>query len=34
LLFALSERAEAPLPVRPASNGIFGRVGQWLRENL
>jgi cell division protein FtsA len=34
LLFALSERAEAPIPVRPASNGIFGRVGQWLRENL
>ena len=34
LLFALSERAESPLPARNASNGIFGRVGQWLRENL
>jgi cell division protein FtsA len=34
LLFALSERAEPPIPARTASNGIFGRVGQWLRENL
>ncbi|HEX3860709.1 MAG TPA: cell division protein FtsA [Stellaceae bacterium] len=34
LLFALSERAESPRPTRVASGGIFGRVGQWLRENL
>jgi cell division protein FtsA len=34
LLFAMSERAESPRPVRPAANGILGRVGQWLRENF
>ncbi len=34
LLFAVSERAESPRSVRPARGGIFGRVGQWLRENL
>jgi cell division protein FtsA len=33
LLFAVSERAEAP-PPRLAQGGIFGRVGQWLRENM
>jgi cell division protein FtsA len=34
LVFALSERAEAPRPPYPAPGGIFGRVGQWLREHL
>jgi len=34
LLFAMSERAEAPRPPRSAPNGMFGRVGQWLRENF
>jgi cell division protein FtsA len=34
LLFAMSERAESPPPARIAASGIFGRVGQWLRENL
>lgn len=34
LVFALSERAESPRPPRHAANGIFGRVGQWLRENF
>ena len=37
LHFALSERAEAPRNRRgpaPASNGIFGRLGHWLRENF
>jgi len=34
LLFAMSERAESPRAVRVAGNGVFGRVGQWLRENF
>jgi cell division protein FtsA len=34
LHFAMSERAESPRPPRLAPHGIFGRVGQWLRENL
>ena len=34
LLFAMSERAESPHPARLPAGGIFGRVGQWLRENL
>lgn len=34
LLFAISERAESPRPARPAGNGIFNRVSQWLRENF
>jgi cell division protein FtsA len=34
LLFAMSERAESPRPVRPAGNGMLGRVGQWLRDNF
>jgi cell division protein FtsA len=34
LLFAISERAESPHPARPAGNGIFHRVSQWLRENF
>jgi cell division protein FtsA len=34
LLFAVSERAESPRPVRLASNGIFNRVSQWIRENF
>jgi cell division protein FtsA len=34
LVFALSERAEAPRPPRLAPSGVFGRVGQWLRENF
>ena len=34
LRFALSERAESPRPTRVASGGMFGRVGQWLRENF
>jgi cell division protein FtsA len=32
LLFALSERAESPRPAQIAPHGIFGRVGQWMRE--
>ena len=34
LLFAMSERAESPRPSRSAPSGMFGRVGQWLRENF
>jgi cell division protein FtsA len=34
LLFAVSERAESPPPPHLARGGIFGRVGQWLREYL
>lgn len=34
LHFAVSERAESPRPARIARGGIFGRVGQWMRENL
>jgi cell division protein FtsA len=34
LQFAVSERAESPHLERIAPGGIFGRVGQWLRENL
>ena len=34
LRFAMSQRAESPRPVRPALNGMLGRVGQWLRENF
>ena len=34
LLFAMSERAESPHLARLPAGGIFGRVGQWLRENL
>ncbi len=34
LLFAMSERAESPRPPRSAPSGMFGRVGQWLRENF
>jgi len=37
LHFALSEHAEVPRnsrgPARPA-NGLFGRMGHWLRENF
>ena len=34
LRFALSERAEPPPPNGIAPRGIFGRMGQWLRDNL
>ncbi|HLY47290.1 MAG TPA: cell division protein FtsA [Stellaceae bacterium] len=34
LHFAISERAEAPRAAGVAQRGIFGRMGQWLRENL
>jgi len=34
LHFAASERAESPRPTHIARGGIFGRVGQWMRENL
>jgi cell division protein FtsA len=34
LHFALSERAEAPRPIRLPRGGIIGRAGQWLRENF
>jgi cell division protein FtsA len=34
LLFAVSERAEAPPPAHIAPPGVFARLGQWLRENL
>ncbi len=34
LLFAMSERAESPRPPRSAPGGMFGRVGQWMRENF
>jgi cell division protein FtsA len=34
LLFAMSERAESPHQSRLPPNGLLGRVGQWLRENL
>ncbi len=37
LHFALSERAETPRAGRVAgraANGIFGRLGHWLRENI
>jgi cell division protein FtsA len=34
LHFAMSERAESPRPPRLAPNGIFGRMGQWLRANF
>src|SRR5437763_639022 len=34
LLFAVSERAESPHSPRLAGNGVFGRVGQWLRETF
>ena len=34
LHFAMSERAESPRPPRGSAGGIFGRVAQWLRENL
>ena len=34
LHFAASERAESPRPMHIARGGIFGRVGQWMRENL
>ena len=34
LRFAVSERAESPRPPRLAQGGIFGRMGQWLREYL
>ena len=34
LLFAVSEHAESPQPSHLARGGIFGRVGQWLREYL
>jgi cell division protein FtsA len=34
LRFAMSERAESPRPAHVASGGMFGRVGQWLRENF
>ena len=34
LLFAVSEHAEAPPPRRLAPRGMFGRVGQWMREYL
>src|SRR5437588_8873192 len=34
LLFAMSERAESPRPAHSAPSGMFGRVGQWLRENV
>jgi len=32
--FALSERAEVPRTVRNQPAGLFGRMGQWLRENF
>lgn len=34
LHFALSERVESPRPAKIARSGIFGRLGQWMRENL
>jgi cell division protein FtsA len=34
LHFALSERAESPRPASLPLGGMFGRVGQWLRENF
>jgi cell division protein FtsA len=34
LLFAVSERAESPQTAHFAPGGIFGRIGQWLREYL
>jgi cell division protein FtsA len=37
LHFALSERAEAPHTRRAApgpQNGILGRLGHWLKENI
>ena len=34
LHFALSERAESPRPPSAALGGVFGRVGQWLRDNF
>jgi cell division protein FtsA len=34
LLFALSERAEPPRHGQIAPRGIFGKVGQWMRENF
>jgi cell division protein FtsA len=34
LRFAFSERAESPRPARVAPGALFGRVGQWLRENF
>ncbi len=34
LHFALSERAESPRPTRITHSGMFGRMGQWLREYL
>lgn len=34
LLFANSERAEAPPPVQIARRGIIGKMTQWMRENL
>ncbi|HEX5453294.1 MAG TPA: cell division protein FtsA [Stellaceae bacterium] len=34
LHFAVSERAESPRAPRIARSGIFGRMGQWLRENF
>ena len=34
LHFAVSERAESPRSPGIARSGIFGRVGQWMRENL
>lgn len=34
LHFALSEQAESPRPPRIARGGIFGRMGQWLRDNF
>jgi len=34
LLFAMSERAESPHQPRGTPPGMFGRVGQWLRENF
>ena len=34
LRFATFERAESPRPSRIAHNGIFGRMGQWLRANF
>jgi cell division protein FtsA len=34
LLFAISERAESPRPVRPTGNGRLRRFSQWIRENF
>ena len=34
LVFAFSERAEAPRPPRRAAAGILGRFGQWVRETF